>query len=409
MKILHTSDWHLGQNLMFQDRSREHKQFLLWLIHLIEKEAIDLIIVTGDIFDTATPPNYALKLYFHFLASLNRTTCKDVIIISGNHDTAATLNAPKQLLKLLDIHVIASGSDPVEEQVVITKDDKNIPTAVICAVPFLRDHDIRKSFPGESFEAKNRAITKGIQAHYELIEAHAQKIIKEKKITTVPLIATGHLFAVGGKIAEDEHIREIHVGSIDKFNINRLPNSFDYVAIGHLHKCQKVSGSHHIRYSGSPIPLSFGEAEIRKKVLTIDFKGQKMKPDIIKIDIPLFQSLVRLSGGRTDIVKQMSKLKPRADESSVWVEIIITKEWEPLTEDVIKKEAQDLGIKVFAIKKQLEGKKRSLKSPARELDHFSPQQIFENRLDLEPDLASYKREELILAFKEIVTLVREDD
>ncbi|MCP4023225.1 MAG: exonuclease subunit SbcD, partial [Desulfobacteraceae bacterium] len=407
MKILHTSDWHIGQNLMFQDRSAEHEQFLLWLTHLIQKETIDLVIVAGDIFDTATPPNYALKLYFQFLASLKNTACKDIIIIAGNHDSAAVLNAPKQLLKALNIHVIAGVSDTIEDQIIIAKSDKGAAAAMVCAVPFLRDHEIRKSLPGESFEDKNRAMAQGIKAHYEKIETLALKQIQKKGFQNIPLVATGHLFAAGGKIREDEHLREIHVGSIEKFNIAQLPKSFGYVALGHLHNCQKVSNKNHIRYSGSPIPLSFGEADTTKIVLKIEFLNSNTSPKISEIKIPLFQELVRFKGSLENILSKMARHKIKEAETCAWAEFIITDGWTPMAEEKIRKESRQLGFTVFAIKKERLNRQSKITSQARDLDYFSPRDIFKKRLALEKDPTACKKEDLILAFDEILTLVQE--
>ncbi len=111
LKVLHTSDWHLGQSFMGKSREVEHHTFLTWLLQTIEQEHINVLIVAGDIFDTGTPPNYALERYYNFLTKLAFSSCENIIITAGNHDSIETLKASKQLLKALDIHVISCGDE----------------------------------------------------------------------------------------------------------------------------------------------------------------------------------------------------------------------------------------------------------------------------------------------------------
>ncbi|SFV60165.1 Exonuclease SbcD [hydrothermal vent metagenome] len=166
MKILHTSDWHLGQSFMGKSRLEEHEAFLTWLSKTIQTQDIDTLIVAGDIFDTATPPNYALELYYNFLTSLT-SKCKNIIITAGNHDSIATLKAPKQLLKALNVHVITSGDEAENEVICIYKEKKL--EGVICGVPFLRDYVVRQSLGGETISDKENSLSNGIKEHYSSV------------------------------------------------------------------------------------------------------------------------------------------------------------------------------------------------------------------------------------------------
>ena len=134
MKILHTADWHLGQKFLFYDREAEHRYALNWLLELIEKEKIDTLIVAGDIFDIGNPPNYARKLYYQFLTKLQNTPCRHVIITGGNHDSPAMLNAPKDLLEALNVHVVGAATDDLEDEIVLLKNAKNEIETVVAAV-----------------------------------------------------------------------------------------------------------------------------------------------------------------------------------------------------------------------------------------------------------------------------------
>ncbi len=199
MKILHTSDWHLGQNFMGKSRQHEHKAFLSWLVKTVKKEKISVLIVAGDIFDTATPSNYALELYYNFLKQLLNSSCKYIIITAGNHDSIATLKAPKLLLEFLNVYVIASGDE--DENEIIEIYEKEELQGIVCAVPFLRDYVVRESKSGEGAKQKEQSLSEGIKKHYKKVYKDAKKILKDKKL---PIIATGHLTTVGSKTSESE-------------------------------------------------------------------------------------------------------------------------------------------------------------------------------------------------------------
>lgn len=407
MKLIHTSDWHLGQNFMFRQRIEEHRRFLSWLEETLIHTNADLLLVTGDIFDTASPPSYALKMYYKFLAGLKNTPCQTVIIISGNHDSASVLNAPKQILRELNVHVIASATDPVTDEIIRVKDKNGKTTAYVCAVPFLRDQDLRKSLPGESWEEKNKAVIKGLQSHYQLVGDAARSLMDDESNPHLPLIATGHLFATGGIIGDDDHIRQIHLGNLGRFNVGHLSDRFDYVALGHLHRCQKVSQLNHIRYSGSPIPLSFGEAAYPKYLLSVDFESDD--PLIEKIKIPQFQPMITIKGPLETILEQLEYLG-HEEPSESWAEIIISGKWDPMMEDTIRKKAEGFNIQIFALKKETRHQPSTAGGDKRikDLDHFSCREIFIQRLEKEEGLTSDQKDELLHAFDEIEQLSRQD-
>jgi DNA repair exonuclease SbcCD nuclease subunit len=159
LKIIHTSDWHLGQNFMGKSRAEEHRAFLSWLIDLIREKKIEVLLVSGDIFDTGTPPNYALELYYNFLKQLSLIkTLNTTIITAGNHDSVSTLKAPKELLKALNVHVITTGEKDEDVIIPMGEDTK----AIVCAVPYLRDSVIRQSLSGETVSDKEKLASQKI-------------------------------------------------------------------------------------------------------------------------------------------------------------------------------------------------------------------------------------------------------
>ena len=274
LTVLHTSDWHLGRRLYGRLRYDEFEAFLNWLQVTISNQKVDVLIVAGDIFDTMTPSNKAQALYYEFLGQVSKSCCQHVVIVAGNHDSPTFLDAPSNVLKFLNVHVIGTACDDLEDEVLVLGDDNNNPHCIIAAVPYLRDRDVRSSQAGESGQTKDANVIAGICAHYDRV-AHIAKTKQAQLVKVhqrhIPIIATGHLFAAGGKTTDDDGVRELYVGSLGKVSADMFNDGFDYVALGHLHVPQRVGGRESIRYSGSPIAMGFGEARQQKQVLLVQF------------------------------------------------------------------------------------------------------------------------------------------
>lgn len=274
LTVLHTSDWHLGRRLYGRLRYDEFEAFLNWLQVTISNQKVDVLIVAGDIFDTMTPSNKAQALYYEFLGQVSKSCCQHIVIVAGNHDSPTFLDAPSNVLKFLNVHVIGTACDDLEDEVLVLGDDNNNPHCIIAAVPYLRDRDVRSSQAGESGQTKDANVIAGICAHYDRV-AHIAKTKQAQLVKVhqrhIPIIATGHLFAAGGKTTDDDGVRELYVGSLGKVSADMFNDGFDYVALGHLHVPQRVGGRESIRYSGSPIAMGFGEAKQQKQVLLVQF------------------------------------------------------------------------------------------------------------------------------------------
>lgn len=287
LTILHTSDWHLGRRLYGRRRYDEFAAFLHWLTDTISTQKVDVLIVAGDIFDTMTPSNRAQALYYEFLGTVSKSCCQHIVIVAGNHDSPTFLDAPSQLLKFLNVHVIGTACEDVSDEVLILHDNSNLPSCIIAAVPYLRDRDVRSSRAGESMDSKDASVINGICAHYDAVadvaKAHQQDIIN-RLARHIPIIATGHLFAAGGSTTADDGVRELYVGNLGKISAEMFSPYFDYVALGHLHVPQRVGGHEHIRYSGSPLAMGFGEARQQKQVLLVQFGAAA--DDVVAISNP---------------------------------------------------------------------------------------------------------------------------
>ncbi len=392
MKILHTSDWHLGQSFMGKSRQEEHQAFLDWLLDTIQNEKITLLIVAGDIFDTGTPPNYALELYYNFLTKLS-TQCENIIITAGNHDSVATLKAPKQLLKALNVHVVTSGDESENEVIAIYEKDEL--QGVVCAVPFLRDYVVRKSKVAQTMSDKEASLSEGIKEHYKSVYKEALALSNKKDI---PIIATGHLTTVGSKTSESE--REIYIGGTLDVDSGFLGKYFDYVALGHLHINQKV-GVEHVRYSGSPIPLSFSESSSQKKVNIVEFDKGHLK--VTELNVPLHRALLVIRGDLESIIKELESV----EDKETWIEIHLSDENPFYANQSIREKAQELGLTLLAVK--IDKKEVALHTQDFDvisLDELNPLEVFEKRIakDNLEDEAFTK--EIITAFNKVVEKVQ---
>jgi exonuclease SbcD len=407
MKILHTSDWHLGKSLYGRKRYDEFKSFLDWLLDVIELEKTDAVLISGDVFDTSTPSNKAQELYYNFISKASGL-CKGIVITAGNHDSPTFLNAPKSLLKALKIHVTGSITKNHEDEIVVLEDNK-IPFAIICAVPYLRDRDIRTVETGETADDKNLKLISGIKEHYEKIcflAKQKQEQLKTKGFDNIPIICMGHLFAAGGTTIEGDGVRELYVGSLARTGTDIFPDFIDYTALGHLHIPQKVSGKENVRYCGSPIPMGFGEALQDKKIIIAEFKDKT--PKINEILIPCFQELVKIKGSIDEISEKIEELK--AKKSSAWLEIEYTGSEVSgnLRQSIEEKiENTDMEIRRIKNKKIIESLKSSAKHE-QTLDDLDVNQVFEKCLEAF-EVNPEDKNDLISAYNHIVSEIFTED
>lgn len=320
MKILHTSDWHIGSTLYGRKRYDESEQFLYWLVETIKSHSIETLLVAGDIFDTSTPSNTAQELYYRFLNEVSRTTCRHVIVTGGNHDSPSFLDAPKALLKAFNVYVVGSAAEREEDEIFVLKDAGNNPEVIVCAVPFLRDRDVRQSSEGESYRDKENRLVEGIVSHYQKVYEEACKEQNELG-KSLPIIGMGHLFIAGSSIykcsGEVNGERDLYVGSLGQVPADRLP-PFDYFALGHLHIPQKVAGSETIRYSGSPMAMNFDEIHQHKSVVIVDIHDQNV--DIQTVPVPAFRHFEQIKGDWDSIEVSLRRLKE--ESFAGWVEVI---------------------------------------------------------------------------------------
>ncbi|WP_393947647.1 exonuclease subunit SbcD [Kluyvera intermedia] len=373
MRIIHTSDWHLGQNFYSKSRAAEHQAFLQWLLNTAKSEQVDAIIVAGDIFDTGSPPSYARELYNRFVVDLQQTGCH-LVVLAGNHDSVATLNESRDILSFLNTTVIASaGHAPF-----ILNLRDGTPGAVFCPVPFLRPRDIITSQAGLSGQEKQRQVLESITDYYQQQYQQACELRDDRAL---PIIASGHLTTVGA--SKSDAVRDIYIGTLDAFPAQNFPPA-DYIALGHIHRAQKIGGSEHIRYSGSPISLSFDETGKSKNVNLVNFSDGKLA-EVTPLTVPVTQPLAVIKGDFDSISAQLAEWRDAEAEPATWIDIEITSdEYLHDIQRKIQTITDDLPVEVLLVRRSREQRQRILASQEREtLSELSVEEVFHRRLALE--------------------------
>jgi len=255
------------------------------------------------------PSNKSLKLYYDFLISLRDTDCKSIIITAGNHDAPSTLEAPKGILNALNIYVVGKA-DSNPNKIMFYIKESNI---VVVAVPFLRDRDIREAIKDESFDDINQRYKNALISYYNKLAIECEKINNNNFF-----IAMGHLFTTNTTVSDSEN--SIYIGGLGDISADDFPKIFDYIALGHLHKAQKVGGKEYIRYSGSPIPLSFNETKRDAKVILLEV--QNSIKSIKEIVVPKFRDIISIKTNLSSIKDRLNSIKTSSNLTT-WIEIIL--------------------------------------------------------------------------------------
>jgi exonuclease SbcD len=400
IKVLHTSDWHIGKELHKVALEEDMTLFFRWLIDFIKSKNIDVLLMSGDLFDQANPSQQALKQYYEFLKSMIPLQCR-IILTGGNHDSPAVINAPKELLQLLDVEVVGGAPESIDELFFEFK--KGEESVVIAAVPFLRDKDIRKSAPGESYDDKIEQIREGLKEYFDQVNINYSNHYSGK-----PFIIMGHLFAQGASVSESE--RDIQIGNQAGVEFGIFGNQANYIALGHIHKPQQV-GKSHIRYSGSPVPLSFSEKNDLKEVVLLEFTGTEMTQETHTI--PLFRRLVLLDGTLDEVRNKISSYSSDSELIDLGEVIVREEEHSLATVEGLERlisEKSHSNLTIVKHKVEFTNLKKGLTkllAPGEKLVNFKPVDLFLKRLELEPSLEN--KDELLNAFKEIMEHLDENE
>ncbi|WP_038910495.1 exonuclease subunit SbcD [Dickeya dadantii] len=403
MRIIHTSDWHLGQYFYTRSRAPEHQAFLHWLVQQVEQHQADAVIVAGDVFDNGAPPSYAREMYNHFVVALQRTGCQ-LVVMGGNHDSVATLNESRALLACLNTRVIAGFDGDINEQVLVLNNRAGEPGALLCAVPFLRPRDVLTSQAGQSGAQKQQALQDAIASHYQ----RCYQLACEQRETLgreLPIVLTGHLTTVG--VATSDSVRDIYIGTLDAFPAQAFPPA-DYIALGHIHRPQRVAQCEHIRYSGSPIPLSFDELNHEKSVYLVHFEQGKLH-EVTALTIPTEQPMQLVKGNLPEIERRLAGFRDYHGDKAVWLDIeIATQDYLSDMQQHIQTLTEPLNVEVLLLRRAREQQQQMLVQLEKEtLEELHPAEVFARRLAQENDLDEPRQQRLKGLFDRVIQEIDE--
>ncbi|WP_297837821.1 exonuclease SbcCD subunit D C-terminal domain-containing protein [Pseudomonas sp.] len=380
MRLFHTSDWHLGQNLHGQERDFEHGCFLSWLLGRIAEREPDVLLIAGDIFDTVNPPVKAQERLYEFIVSAHeQQPLLTIVMIAGNHDSGSRIELPAPLMRRLRTHALGrvlwlDDGQLDAERLLLPLPDKTGAIGAWClALPFLRPAEVTGATLGDDY-------LRGIGRVHELLIDAANL----KRSPGQALIAISHAHMAGGSVSEDSE-RSLIIGNAEALPASLFGPSITYVALGHLHKPQKVNGEDRIRYSGSPIPLSFSEIGYQHQILEINCEGEQLlsvEPTLI----PRAVNLQRIGPAPlAELLLQLESL-PNIDlladiERQPWLEVRVRlDEPQPDLRHQIETALQGKAVRLvrigaeYAGKGSVEGDEGS--AGLINLDQLSPQDLF---------------------------------
>ncbi|HHQ4593689.1 exonuclease SbcCD subunit D C-terminal domain-containing protein [Aeromonas veronii] len=407
MKILHTADWHLGHQLHGHDRRFEHDAFLDWLSDTLKAREIDALLVAGDLFDTANPPASAWQQLYRFLARLRAEMPHlNMVLIGGNHDSPSKLDAPHELLRAFDLHLVGSISRDSEgkletDRLLVPLQDREGNIAAWCAaVPFLRSSDLRVE---QLAEGQDRLI-EGVGQVYAEVLAEGRARCGED----LPLIAMGHAYLAAGQLSELSERRVL--GG----NQHALPAELfagaDYTALGHLHLAQ--SPAEGVHYSGSPLPLSLAEANYNHQVLEVTFAEGKLT-GLERIPVPRAVEMIRLPQSTLDdALNAIASLElpacPQEAQPFLEVRLLLPKPEARIRERILAAIA-DKPVRLARITTSYQGSGEGLADgrERRRLDELSPTEVF--RLCYQRQFEGEPEAGLVASFEEILEQVKESN
>jgi DNA repair protein SbcD/Mre11 len=383
LRLLHTSDWHLGHTLYDLPRRYEHERFLAWLGDVLEREAIDALIVAGDIFDGANPPADAQEQFYGFLAKTRARLPKlELVVVGGNHDSAARLDAPDPLLRALGIHVVGGlprrgGELDTGRLLVPLRNRSGEVEAWVAAVPFLRPVDL----PRVDDSGVDPLVEGMRRAYAEVLDAARARLEPGQA-----LIATGHCYMVGTALSELSE-RRILGGNQHALPVDIFPSDVAYVALGHLHKAQQVGGQDRVRYSGSPIPLSMSERGYRHQVRIVEIEGGKLANETRAIEVPRSVDLLSIpntgAASIDELLTQIAALPARRTDTNedarpyLQVEVLLEKPT-PTAKQLIEEAARGKEARLVRIGQHTTGLGQALGEmrAMRTLSDITPDEVF---------------------------------
>lgn len=385
IRILHTADWHLGQTFFGYDRAAEHEAFLNWLSGEIRKQEVDALIIAGDVFDVSNPSAAAQSMYYRFIYQVTvENPNLQIVIVAGNHDSAARLEAPLPLLQAMRTEVrgvvrkLDGGAIDYDHLCVELKNRAGEVELLCMAVPFLRQGD----YPAVRTEGNQYA--EGVR---ELYTQLLQRLLKRKKANQ-SILAIGHLQATGSEIAEKDYSERTVIGGLECVPPDAFSEQIAYTALGHIHKAQRVSGRENVRYAGSPVPMSFAEKYYHHGVVMVTFDNG-CAVDIQRIECPKPVPLVSVPNGEPalpEVVLEALRKLPVAEDTAPYLEVkVLLEEPEPMLRQEIETALVDKNYRLARIvstyRNDVENAEKEETDWKRGLQEMSPLQIAQSAFE----------------------------
>ena len=305
MKILHTSDWHLGRTLHKVDLHEHQAVFLDWLVDLVEAEQVDVVVIPGDVYDRAVPAVSSVTLLDRALARLADTGAT-VVLTSGNHDSPERLGFGRSLMRG-GIHLLTDV--PGIEHPVTVEDEHG--EVLFFGLPYLEPDRARTELVAAGEEPLARS--------HEAVTRAALDRVRERAADHpgARTVVLAHTFVSGGEASDSE--RDLTVGGVDSVPAGVL-GGIDYLALGHLHGCQDLTRSVGAPawYSGSPLAFSFSERHHRKSVLLVELGAPGTAAQVRRIETPVPRRLTELRGTLEEILAR------RDEHAGDWLKAVVT-------------------------------------------------------------------------------------
>jgi DNA repair protein SbcD/Mre11 len=409
LRVLHTADWHLGHSLHGFDRAYEHERLVAWLLDTLAAEEVDAVLVAGDVFDAANPPTEAQRLWYHFLVEAwRRTPHLQILVVGGNHDSAARLDATNPFLGAMRrLHVRGGvawrGREPDLESLVVPLHDRaGAVAAWVAAVPFLR--------ASETGAGTEEAVAEGTRRIYDQVLALA----RARRAPDQALLAMGHLYLVDAQVSELHSERQLWVGNQSAVSHELFPADVTYAALGHLHLAQPVGGREAVRYSGSLLPLSLAERAYAHGVVLVDLDGPRAR--IRSLSAPRFVELPRVPAERgaaplDAVLAELAGLPTRGsgpDAGRPLLEIVVRVERpEPTLRQRVEDALATKEARLARLEVDTGGTGQALgDAEARGVADLRPEDVF--RAKYQADFGGAPPDELLAAFHELLDRVQQE-
>lgn len=385
IRILHTADWHLGQTFFGYDRSEEHELFLNWLAEEMKQKEIDALIIAGDVFDVSNPSAASQSIYYRFICRVTAENPQlQIVIVAGNHDSAARLEAPLPLLQAMRTEVRGvvrklEGGEIDYDHLTVELKNRNGEVELLCmAVPFLRQGD----YPAVMTEGN--PYTEGVRELYTQLLKRLWKRRKENQA----IVAIGHLQATGSEIAEKDYSERTVIGGLECVSPDAFSEQIAYTALGHIHKSQRVSGREYIRYAGSPIPMSFAEKHYHHGVVMVTFDEGSVV-EMQRLECPKLVPLVSVPDREPalpEVVLEALKALPEVNGVAPYLEVkVLLEEPEPMLRQEVEEALKDKNYRLARIVSTYHSEAQSVEKESEEwkrgLQEMSPLQIAQSAFE----------------------------